>query len=195
MVKTLAATAALATVLLLAVPGCGGGSQKCGETKNRSGYISSSDRIWASRSTYADVYDFTACDDNDVTISMSSTDFDTYLILARRTGTNTYYVLDYDDDSGVGLNSVLSYRVTDGQTYSIIATTASVGATGDYDLSVSGSASNLETAQAGRGLVLPIDPRGGSTPTTDPAAKRAAAADPAGAAPGPAALKEQPCAR
>jgi hypothetical protein len=195
MVRALATTAALAVALLLTIPGCGGGSQKCGETKDRSGYISSSDRIWASRSTYADVFDFTACDDNDVTISMSSTDFDTYLILARRTGTNTYYVLDYDDDSGVGLDSVLSYRVTDGQTYSIIATTASAGATGAYDLRVSGAATDLEAAQAERGLVLPIDPRGGTTPITDPEAKRAEAAGAAGRRAGPTALKEQPCTR
>ena len=175
-----ACTATVAAVVLMMISGCGGGSQKCGETKNRSGYISSADSVWTSRNTYADVYDFEACDDANVTISMESDDFDTYLILARRTGTNTYYVLDYDDDSGVGLDSYLTYRVTDGQTYSIIATTAASGSTGGYALTVSGAATDLELAASRPGGVLPIDPRGAATPATDPATKAAAAKDASG---------------
>ncbi len=191
--------AALAAVVVCgASTGCGGGSKGCGGSSTRSGYIGSSDRVWSPKGTYADVYQFTACDNQDVTISMSSSAFDTYVILALKSDATTYYVLDFDDDSGSGLNSQLTYRVTNGVTYSIIATTAMSGHTGSYDLEVSGAAKDLASARPTTGGVLPIDPRSPATPTSSQATKRADAAksDRGGSQDAPAPTgTDEPCTR
>ncbi len=69
-------------------------------------------------STYADVYTFRADRSGEITIDLSSTDFDAYLILRDAEGRT----LATDDDGGSGAtNSRIVSQVTAGQTYRILA--------------------------------------------------------------------------
>ncbi len=68
-------------------------------------------------STYADMFLFRAPRDGDITIDLSSGDFDSFLIVRDAEGGT----LATDDDGGDGTNSRITLHVTSGQTYRIIA--------------------------------------------------------------------------
>jgi hypothetical protein len=70
----------------------------------------------------------------DVIISLSSSDFDAYLILARVESGSLVAVAE-DDDSGGGLNSQLAVQLPPA-TYLILASTFDPGETGSYSLSL-----------------------------------------------------------
>lgn len=68
-------------------------------------------------------------------ITMSSTDFDSYAIVARARGTDVEY-LAQDDDSGGGRNAQIVFEVPATGEYMIIANSREPRTTGSYNLSV-----------------------------------------------------------
>jgi hypothetical protein len=68
-------------------------------------------------STYADIYLFRPARSGEITVALSSGDFDAFLILQDASGRT----LATDDDTGSGTDSELSYRVRAGETYRILA--------------------------------------------------------------------------
>ena len=84
-------------------------------------------------STYADVYLFRPSRSADVVIDLRSGDFDAYLLLQDAAGRT----LATDDDGGSGRDSRLSFGVTAGATYRILANSyGEERATGAYRLSL-----------------------------------------------------------
>lgn len=84
-------------------------------------------------STYADVYLFRPSRSADVAIDLRSGDFDAYLLLQDAAGRT----LATDDDGGSGRDSRLSFGVTAGATYRILANSyGEERATGAYRLSL-----------------------------------------------------------
>jgi len=84
-------------------------------------------------STYADVFLFRPQSSGEAVIDLRSGDFDAYLILQDAAGR----VLMTDDDSGAGSDARITYRVTAGQTYRILANSYGGSRdTGSYRLSV-----------------------------------------------------------
>jgi hypothetical protein len=81
-----------------------------------------------------DLWTFTLAVTTDVIISLSSSDFDAYLILARVESGSLVAVAE-DDDSGGGLNSQLAVQLPPA-TYLILASTFDPGETGSYSLSL-----------------------------------------------------------
>ena len=84
-------------------------------------------------STYADVFLFRPRTSGEAVIDLRSGDFDAYLILQDAAG----HVLVTDDDSGSGTDARITYAVTPGQTYRILANSYGDSRdTGIYRLSV-----------------------------------------------------------
>jgi len=80
-----------------------------------------------------DYYEFTVSSTRDVTISLSSTQFDAVLFLFERASAG---VIDLDDDSGggpFGTDSRIDVTLAAG-TYVIAATSFDTGETGSYEL-------------------------------------------------------------
>ncbi|MBV8520253.1 MAG: PPC domain-containing protein [Acidobacteria bacterium] len=102
----------------------------CGQT--RSGSLSVSDCTLGDGS-YADVYSFSGTSGEQVTINLSSTAFDTYLLLYDPSGS----LAMTDDDSGPGLNSQIAYTLTATGTWYIVANSLHAGDTGAYDVLLS----------------------------------------------------------
>ncbi len=87
----------------------------------------------AGDSTYADLFLFKPQASGEAVIDLRSSDFDAYLILQDASG----HTLMTDDDGGSGTNARISYRVTAGQTYGILANSyGGTRDTGTYRLSV-----------------------------------------------------------
>lgn len=72
-----------------------------------------------------------------VDIRLSSSDFDTYLLLGAGSPGNIDRILAEDDDGGGGLNSRIAGTLEPGS-YTIVANSYAGGATGSYELSVTG---------------------------------------------------------
>ena len=82
----------------------------------------------------ADCYTFSNSSDDQISISLSSEEFDTFLFLFDAEGE----VLEFDDDGGAGSNSRISGREISASTiYTIETTSFYQGATGAYTLSLS----------------------------------------------------------
>jgi hypothetical protein len=98
-----------------------------------SGTLVSSDPANSLRSgTYYDGYLLTNLTAGQgVQVNLNSTAFDTYLQLVNAA---TGQVLQFDDDSGPGVNSQLAFTVQEGVDYLIRATSYSAGITGNYTL-------------------------------------------------------------
>ena len=89
---------------------------------------------------YYDVYHLEGAAGN-VTVSLASPDFDTYLMVGTETGATAE-----DDDSGAGLNSMLAFPAQGNTTYIVVVTSFDAGETGQYTLTVdSGSLSVRST--------------------------------------------------
>ncbi len=87
----------------------------------------------AGDSTYADVFLFRPQQSGQAVMDLKSADFDAYLILQDASGR----VLTTDDDSGSGTDARITYTVTAGQTYRILANSYGGSRdTGTYRLSV-----------------------------------------------------------
>jgi trimeric autotransporter adhesin len=81
-------------------------------------------------SYYTDRYTFSGTGGRIATITMSSSNFDTYLYLRDQAGT----VIRSDDDGGGGTNSRISFTLPSTGTYTIEATSYSTYSTGAYTL-------------------------------------------------------------
>jgi hypothetical protein len=94
-----------------------------GET--REGQLEAGDSTTPSGS-YVDVYQFRAPRTGTLTVELNSNDLDPYLTLQDSAGAT----LATDDDGGEGTNSLLSYAVTAGALYRLLAGTYGSGARG-----------------------------------------------------------------
>jgi hypothetical protein len=104
-------------------------SMSCGQTK--SGSLSVSDCTLGDGS-YADLFAFQGNAGDSVTIDLAAPAFDAYLILWNPSGSK----VAEDDDSGIGLNSQITFTLTSTGTWYIGANALSVGSTGSYTLSL-----------------------------------------------------------
>jgi hypothetical protein len=82
--------------------------------------------------SYTRYYTFTGTVGDEVTLHLSSLDADAYLYLVSPNGT----VLDYDDDSGSGTDSLLSNTLPTSGTYTVEATTLLSAETGAFTLTL-----------------------------------------------------------
>ena len=115
---------------------CTTASLSSGET--RSGTLADTDCTAPHRSgTKADLYTFTGSSGGVVTIAMSSSAFDTYLVLVGPNGS----VVTENDDSDGGVNSRIQTTLTSAGTYTIEATSFSGDARGAYTLTLNGGTS------------------------------------------------------
>jgi hypothetical protein len=98
-----------------------------------SGSLTVSDLQWSSGERY-DPYVFFGQAGQFVTITMSSSDFDSYLILQDMNGNQ----LAYNDDGGGGLNAQIQQSLPMSGTYRIIARAYRANAFGNYTLMLAG---------------------------------------------------------
>ncbi|WAL59075.1 S8 family peptidase [Thermocoleostomius sinensis] len=119
------------------------------------GTLSGTDALNPTRpGAYKDDYVYRSRTTQTVQVSMSSSQFDTYLQIVNA---STGQVIAYDDDSGPGLNSQLVFTATAGTTYFIRATSYAARATGAYALTTRASTTPPQSGQfnstTGYGLV------------------------------------------
>ena len=86
--------------------------------------------------TFIDFWEFEGFGGQTVTIDLMSDDFDTFLFLIDP----TLDIAAFDDDGGSGTNSRIVYTLDASGTWTIGANAFSLGATGDYTLSLACSA-------------------------------------------------------
>ncbi len=98
------------------------------------GTLEPGDDMERSRGTFADRYEIDLHAGDNVTIELTSTDFDCWLILRDPSGRE----VAFDDDSAGSLNSRIVHRADRGGTWSIVATSYGHD-DGDYQLSVNAS--------------------------------------------------------
>lgn len=104
------------------------------------GSLTSSDRTFTD-GTYFDVWPYAGTAGEQVTFTLESDDFDTYLILRlmRSSGLDDAEEVGTDDDSAGDLNSTLTLTLPETGTYAVIANSVSAGVQGAYLLSASSS--------------------------------------------------------
>jgi subtilisin len=117
---------------------CPSSSISVGQTV--SGALASSDCRLSDGSIF-DSYTFSGASGQQISVSMSSSSFDTYLLLLRPDGT----LLAEDDDGGGNLNSRIpagggTITLPSTGTYKILANSFAANVTGSYTLTLSGSA-------------------------------------------------------
>jgi len=81
---------------------------------------------------------------SNMTVSITSGNFDTYLQITSDTGSVTYF----DDDGGTGTNSYLEFIYDASSTYNIVVTSWGAGETGDYSLEVTAVNSPVDAGLA-----------------------------------------------
>jgi hypothetical protein len=101
----------------------------CGSTN--SGQLATTDCFIMSDNSYYDVYSFDGTSGQQVTITMSSSAFDTYLFLIDPSGSNTAAT---DHDSGGGTTSQIVFPLNQTGTWFIIANSNSGNQFGPYTL-------------------------------------------------------------
>jgi hypothetical protein len=130
-----------------------------GQTVN--GTLQSGDCTLPSDGSFFDAYAFSGTAGQQVSINMTSLQFDTYLYLMKpgeTTVSDDPNVTIQDDDGGGGTNSRISVTLPTTGTYTILATSFASGATGSYSLSLSNVSACTPTT-------TPITPVAGSTVT------------------------------
>ncbi|MBV8858798.1 MAG: pre-peptidase C-terminal domain-containing protein [Acidobacteria bacterium] len=100
--------------------------------------------------SYYDSYTFGGAAGQQISVSMSSSAFDTYLIIVGPDGS----VVATDDDGGGGTNSRVppasgTVTLSASGTYTILANSYAAGATGGYSLTLSAAATAAPTVQLG----------------------------------------------
>ena len=90
----------------------------------------------ASGRGYAQYYTFTLAQESEVTVTLESSDADTYLYLRAGEARSGEFLYENDDDGGTTRSSV--QETLGAGTYTIEATTYSAGETGSFTLTVSG---------------------------------------------------------
>jgi hypothetical protein len=132
-------------------PSCTTSSIGIGQTL--SGALSTTDCRSALRGTdfFADRHTFSGAAGQQVTVTLSSSSFDTYLYLLGPAG----QLLAQDDDGGGGINSRIIITLPSTGAYTVESTSFSPNTTGSYTLSVRGAASVLRGLD-GPGLFNPF---------------------------------------
>ena len=97
--------------------------------RTEGGTLASGDRTLRS-GEYLDSYTFEGVPGQRVRIDLSSSDFDTYLIVKPPSGEN----VDNDDAEGLGSNSRVDLDLAEPGTYTVLVTSYQPGETGAYDL-------------------------------------------------------------
>lgn len=97
------------------------------------GVISYGDTVEGTASGTIVTYTFEANADDEITITLSSTDFDAFLVLRNTDGN----VVAENDDSDSSLDSLIEITLSDGGTYTIEVGSFDGQPTGDYTLSLS----------------------------------------------------------
>lgn len=95
---------------------------------------------------YLDAYWFAGAEGDRVQINMSSSGFDSFLILNRNKGTR----LASDDDSGGGQDASINFRLPETGVYVIIATPFSPNKVGSYSLTLTKGSSLANEAESAR---------------------------------------------
>ena len=115
-------------------------TDQCGQTLTGDGTVSGE---WAegcdsavTERGYARYYSFTLGAESEVTITLESTDADTYLYLRAGEARSGDYLYQNDDDGGTTRSSI--QETLSAGTYTIEATTYGTGETGSFTLTVSG---------------------------------------------------------
>jgi hypothetical protein len=103
---------------------------RIGVPANTNGVLSGSD-CTLNDGSYVDFYSFRVTGSRQVTITLRSEQFDSYLSLLTSSGS----LLDTDDDGGGDLDARITTTLSDG-TYVIAANSLSDGETGSYSLRV-----------------------------------------------------------
>ncbi|MEL6615300.1 MAG: DUF4344 domain-containing metallopeptidase, partial [Bacteroidota bacterium] len=102
--------------------------------------------------TYVDMFTYAGSPGEEIEITMTSPDFDTYLILSRVFGGEIETVAE-DDDGGEGLNSTIRATLNQSGTYVVLANSAFADNSGSYTLTLS-RPGGAPSEDAGSGLVL-----------------------------------------
>lgn len=103
--------------------------------------------LQTSAGDYLDAYWFSGVQGDTVRITMSSTDFDSFLILNNRNGD----LLTFDDNSGGGVNAQITRQLPESGVFIVIATPFAPNKTGNYSFSLtkqSGGSGSGDTAQS-----------------------------------------------
>ncbi|HYW09574.1 MAG TPA: DUF4344 domain-containing metallopeptidase [Longimicrobium sp.] len=131
--------------------------------QNVSGRLQSSDPKLSDNSHY-DNYVYQGTPGEQILITLTSTDFDTFLRWGRVQG-NQFQLLGSDDDAGGGTNSRLQVTVDGSGTYAIQANSLAPATTGSYTLSVERAtgaptgAATLSMGQTVNGRLDTSDPK------------------------------------
>jgi hypothetical protein len=126
----------------------------------RTGRLQSGDAVMRDDNSLFDIYTYNARAGERITLNMRSSDFDTYLTVARMNG-DEVEILVRDDDSGGGTNSRIETTVDrDGPIY-ILANALSEGMTGAYTISLEGAGGGerITTGQSRTGSLARTDPQ------------------------------------
>lgn len=103
------------------------------ETEN--GTLAAGDSVIPSRG-FGDVYRYTWAAGTQVTLNLTSSEFDTYVIVRSPSGR----VIENDDIEPGNTNSTLAYQVSESGPHEVVVTSYAAEMTGAYELSVSGGA-------------------------------------------------------
>jgi hypothetical protein len=126
------------------------------------GALSSADPV-LDGGKYFDAWVFTLAQESEVSVTLVSSTFDTYLSLAESAPGSVTEILGSNDDSNGSTNSMLEGTLTAG-TYTAIASSYSGGATGEYAITVratgrgTGGTRVLEPGRQGSGALSASDP-------------------------------------
>lgn len=125
-----------------------GGGAVLQDGRTLSGTLEGSDATLPDGSYY-DAWHYTGQAGERVTVSLTSPDFDTYLIAAEGSSFTGGGILGEDDDGGDGLNSELTVVLPASGTYVFAANALMAGATGSYQISLRSEGSSARTYDTG----------------------------------------------
>lgn len=107
----------------------------------------------AADESYFDFYFYDGSPGERILITLTSSDFDTYLQWIQQTG-DELEVLDSDDDSGGGTNSQIEAVISESGRYVIVANSYQGGMTGAYTLSVESLSASSSFPSVGLGQTI-----------------------------------------
>jgi hypothetical protein len=128
--------------------------------QQRSGRLQAGDAVMRDDNSLFDIYTYNARAGERITLNMRSSDFDTYLTVARMNGEEVE-ILVRDDDSGGGTNARVELTVDrDGPVY-ILANALSEGMTGAYTIGMeaAGGGERIASGQSRTGSLARTDPQ------------------------------------
>ncbi len=171
----------LLVVALFAAGGCGLFKKRTPVNQTVSGTIAAGDNVLQQDNSLYDDYPIEVDSGWTIHATMTSSDFDTYLILVDPQGNRAAFNDDDASLGGNGTNSQVTHTATQSGTYHIYANSYQSGQVGAYQLAYQAGPAGAAPAAAPGAPVAPVIP----TIPTIPAAPAAPAA-PAPIAPAPA---------